>query len=134
MDSKYKNKPLSPHLSIYRPQITSVMSITHRATGFILYFALILIVWGLTVLTYCDHLQFEIQAFLKQNSCVINIFHTLLIFIMFATFYHLLNGLRHLYWDIGKGFTIKSVYITGYSVIIGSIVLTAISWLYFYKL
>ncbi|AZL16234.1 succinate dehydrogenase, cytochrome b556 subunit [Rickettsiales endosymbiont of Stachyamoeba lipophora] len=123
--SKYQNKPLSPHLSIYRPQITSILSISHRVTGFILFVAMTILVWLICAITYCDAMEV-----LKSISDLLNanilgkILKTAIIIVMFCMFFHLLNGIRHLFWDIGKGFELKSVYRSGYLVIIGAILLT----------
>jgi succinate dehydrogenase / fumarate reductase cytochrome b subunit len=117
-------RPLSPHLGIYKPQITSVLSILHRITGIGLYFGMLLFCWWLVSVTYSN-----------QNADYIMwpIFNTLVwkIFLLgwsFALFYHMLNGVRHLFWDAGFGFSLSATHISGWCVILGSIVLTAIAW------
>lgn len=124
----HKNRPLSPHLSIYRPQLTSILSILHRITGSYLYLGIVILAWFLFTLTYFPNV---INNFaLCVNTCNLTSFalQFLLLSWCFSLFYHLLNGIRHLFWDIGKGFELKNTYITGKLVVIFSILFTFISW------
>lgn len=115
-----RTRPLSPHLSIYKPQITSVLSISHRLTGVALYIGVLVLVWWMVMKIYgCD--------------CITPLFHTtvgqlLLGAWSFALFYHLCNGIRHLFWDVGRGFNMSSVRASGVAVILSAIALTALSW------
>jgi succinate dehydrogenase / fumarate reductase cytochrome b subunit len=119
------NRPLSPHLSIYRPQITSFTSIMHRATGFFLALGCLLLVSWLWAAAY-------------NHTCYGGIVRVatswygqlVLIGWSWAFFYHLLNGIRHLFWDIGKGFEIKTAERSGWLAVISSVVVTAILWGY----
>jgi succinate dehydrogenase / fumarate reductase cytochrome b subunit len=115
-------RPLSPHLSIYRPQISSVLSITHRATGFALFIGALLLAWWIVLNVYgCGHCV---------NALVNSIpGKTFLVLWTLAMYYHLLNGVRHLFWDIGKGFAVKTMNATGILVLIGAVALTLASWL-----
>ncbi len=115
------NRPLSPHLSIYKPQITSVLSITHRATGFALFVGALVLSWWIILSVY------------GCSSCITGLLFTpvgkVFLFLWSAAlYYHLLNGVRHLFWDMGKGFEIKTVNKSGVAVIFGTILLTAGSW------
>ena len=116
-------RPLSPHLQVYSWQLTSVMSIGHRASGIALSFGTFLIlVWVLT-------LSLGQEIFNQVNHYITHWFGQLILFgFSLALVYHLLNGIRHLYWDAGKGYELESVYKSGYSVIILTIILTTSIW------
>lgn len=118
-----QERPLSPHLQIYRPQWTSVLSITHRLTGVLLSVGLIpLVVWIVALGSGPD-------AF---SSVRVVYSHPLMILVWgawtFALFYHLCNGVRHLLWDAGYLLDLKGAFVSGLTVVIVAIVLTAISW------
>jgi len=113
------NRPLSPHLQIYKPQLTSVLSISHRMTGFALSIIILLspvIIYFLT--NSADTHQIVIS--LLQNSIIKLIFSLAL----FGLIYHLCNGIRHLAWDAGYGLDLDSSYKSGYIVLGVSISLT----------
>ena len=118
------NNPLSPHLQIYRWHISSLLSITHRIAGIINLFALILIFFWLIVLSLGES-NYELFLF------IINSFFGKFILIGFSwsMIFHLLSGIRHLAWDLGYGFEIKTANISGVVVIISSLVLTIVFWL-----
>ena len=118
------NNPLSPHLQIYRWHISSLLSITHRIAGIINLFALILIFFWLIVLSLGES-NYELFLF------IINSFFGKFILIGFSwsMIFHLLSGIRHLAWDLGYGFEIKTANISVVVVIISSLVLTVIFWL-----
>lgn len=118
------NRPLSPHLQVYRPQLTSVLSILHRATGIALALGTLLLVWWLIAAATGP------TAFDNTQSFIGSIFGRILLFgWSFALFYHLCNGIRHLVWDAGKGFEIGSAYASGWLVVVASSVLTVICWI-----
>ena len=121
-DSK---NPLSPHLQIYRWHISSLLSITHRISGVINLIALILIFFWLIILSFGES---NYELFLL----IINSFFGKFILIGFtwSMSFHLLSGIRHLAWDLGYGFEIKTANISGIIVIIFSLVLTIIFWLF----
>ena len=121
-DSK---NPLSPHLQIYRWHISSLLSITHRIAGVINLLALILIFFWLTALSFGEN---SYELFLL----IINSFFGKFILIGFTLSmnFHLLSGIRHLVWDLGYGFEIKTANISGIIVIITSLVVTVIFWLF----
>ena len=121
-DSK---NPLSPHLQIYRWHISSLLSITHRISGVINLLALVLIFFWLVVLSLGEN---NYELFLL----IINSFFGKFILIGFiwSMSFHLLSGIRHLFWDLGYGFEIKTANISGMIVIISSLVLTIIFWLF----
>ncbi len=121
-DFLMNHRPLSPHIQIYRPQLTSVLSITHRMTGIFLCKGVILTVIALGILAY-DNLA--LLDFL-QSQPLLSLVKLTIWFIVWSSIYHWLNGLRHLLWDLGYFFDIKSVYRTGWFVMISSLVVTAI--------
>jgi succinate dehydrogenase / fumarate reductase cytochrome b subunit len=118
------NRPLSPHLQIYKPQLTSMLSILHRITGAGLAAGAILVaVWLLAALK-------GDQAFAMVQSFRESIIGQLMLFgWLFAFVYHFFNGIRHLKWDAGYGFTLKSVYRSGWVVVVGSALLTVLIWM-----
>ena len=122
-----RQRPLSPHLQIYKPQITSILSILHRATGIALSIgSLILVLWIVA-------LALGENTYLMYSNLINSWFGKLIIFgFTFALFYHLSNGIRHLFWDAGYGYDLKHAYISGVAVIISSLSLTSITWLIVY--
>ena len=119
------NNPLSPHLQIYRWHISSLLSITHRISGVINLFALILIFFWLIVLSSGES---NYELFLLIINSFLGKF--ILIGFTWSMSFHLLSGIRHLVWDLGYGFEIKTANISGTVVIISSLALTIIFWLF----
>ena len=116
-------RPLSPHLSIYRPQINMVMSIAHRITGGALYFGTLLLAAWLVAAAMGE----------KQFALVSQVFgHPLGILVLFgyswALIHHMLGGMRHLLWDTGRGLDLRSVDILSWLTIAGSLTLTVAVW------
>ena len=118
-----RNRPLSPHLQIYKPQITSFLSITHRATGVALAFAALLLAnWLISAL-------YGAEAFaLAQGLLGSEIGKTILFALTLSLFFHLGNGIRHLAWDMGKGFDLAQVRISGILVIVFALVMSFATW------
>lgn len=119
-----RERPLSPHLQVYRPQITSVLSILHRITGAALAAGTLLLVYWLVAIaggpdTY-DAAQSVVGSIIGR---------TLLFGWSWALFYHLTNGIRHLFWDAGKGFELTTVTISGWAAVILSFALTLAAWI-----
>jgi len=117
------NRPLSPHLQVYKPQITSVLSISHRFSGAVLAVAFLGLVWWLTAAaaggqTYAEAMEVITGGFGRLVGFVAS----------FAFFYHLSNGIRHLFWDAGYGFEIRQFYASGYAVIASAALLTLLFW------
>ncbi|TAJ96151.1 MAG: succinate dehydrogenase, cytochrome b556 subunit [Reyranella sp.] len=118
------HRPLSPHLQVYRPQLTSTLSILHRATGI----ALSVGVLYLTAWVVCASGSYDVYAkFQAFNGSFVGRF--VLGGWLFSMFFHLFNGIRHLFWDVGYGFEIKDAYRSGWIVVAASLVATAISWI-----
>lgn len=118
-----KARPLSPHMQIYRPQLTSVMSIMHRITGMLLLVFATLWIWWLAALASGPEAYAEFAAFTAHGIARI-----LLIAISWALFYHLLNGIRHLFWDAGWLLNLRGAYASGWTVLVLSVVSTALVW------
>jgi succinate dehydrogenase / fumarate reductase, cytochrome b subunit len=116
------SKPLSPHLQVYRPQITSVLSIMHRGTGIFLSLGAFVLAYWLVALASGE------SYFQAVKSCFAAWPMKLLMAgWVFAFYYHLCNGIRHLFWDIGKGFELETLQKTGYAVLGVSGILTVVS-------
>lgn len=118
------NRPLSPHLQVYRPQLTSVMSILHRATGVALSVGSILFVVWLWSLAGGEQRYTSVAKFFDFWLIKFALFLWTLAF-----YYHLLNGIRHLMWDFGAGFELKEAYRSGYIVLGATVFLTLFTWL-----
>ena len=116
-------RPLSPHLQVYRPQLTSFTSIMHRITGIGLAVGLLYLVCWLVAAASGLAAFDRLQSF---NGSIIG--KLLLLGWSIAFFYHLLNGIRHLAWDAGWGFELPAAYKTGYAVLIGTALLTILAW------
>jgi succinate dehydrogenase / fumarate reductase cytochrome b subunit len=106
------DRPLSPHLQVYRPQITSVLSILHRITGVILTLGTLLLTWWLVAAAYGP------EAFATAQGALGSILGQLVLWgLTFAVFYHLGNGIRHLAWDFGWGFELSQLRTSGIVVV-----------------
>ena len=121
--SKSVSRPLSPHLQIYRPMLTMMMSIMHRITGVALFFGSILFVWWLSAAAHSDAYFVFVQAFFASWFG-----RLILLGFTWALIHHMLGGLRHFLWDVGKGFELPTVENLARLNLIGSIVLTILLW------
>ena len=115
-------RPLSPHLQIYKPQLTSVLSISHRATGLALSAGTLVLVWWLLAAAAGPEAYASAQSFLGSWFGIL-----LLIGWTFSLFFHLCNGIRHLVWDAGYGFDLPTTYATGWAVVAASAGLTFVA-------
>lgn len=121
------DRPLSPHLQIYRWQITSVMSILHRLTGVALAAGTLLLVYWLVAAAMGP------AEFAAAQACIGSVFGRILLFgWSLALFYHLANGIRHLAWDAGLGFELPAVTRSGWLVLAATLALTAAAWIWGY--
>ena len=118
------NNPLSPHLEIYKWQISSLLSISHRIVGVINILAITLIcIWVLSLLL--GESNYEItQVFLKSFFGKF-----IIVFLCWTFSFHILNEIRHLVWDMGYGFDLKVTKITGVLAFVGSFVFTILFYL-----
>ena len=121
-DVKRVERPLSPHLQIYRPQLTSFTSILTRITGNALIVSALLVVWWLLAASTSE-------AYYDIANAVLTSWFGDIVFGLSALglWYHYLAGLRHLYFDAGKGLDIPTAEKLGWACIIGSVVLTALT-------
>jgi succinate dehydrogenase / fumarate reductase cytochrome b subunit len=117
-------RPLSPHLQVYRWQITMVMSILHRASGVALTVGAFALAWWLLAVAAGGAAHAEAARWLASP-----VGRMLLFVFSLALVYHLLNGIRHLLWDAGWGLDIPDVYRSGYAVTALTVVFTAAIWL-----
>jgi succinate dehydrogenase / fumarate reductase, cytochrome b subunit len=116
-------RPLSPHLQIYRWQLTMTLSIAHRATGIALSVGTLLLIWWLVAAASGPDPYAAVQSFMRSWLGIL-----FLLGWSFSLFYHLCNGIRHLVWDTGYGLDIKSVYQSGWTVVVASLGLTILAW------
>lgn len=121
------SRPLSPHLQIYKPMLTMMMSIMHRITGVALYFGVLLLVWWLISAASNDHYFNIVEGFFFHWTG-----RLLLFGFTWALIHHGLGGLRHLLWDTGRGFDLRVVEWLARANLAGSIVLTLALWVFGY--
>ncbi len=126
-ETKHAGRPLSPHLQIYKPMLSMMMSITHRITGVALYFGSILIVWWFAAAATSDGYFELVQGFFGHW------FGRLILFgFTWALIHHAIGGFRHFIWDLGKGFDLKTVEWMVKANLVGSILLTILLWIVAY--
>ncbi|WP_162937951.1 succinate dehydrogenase, cytochrome b556 subunit [Kiloniella sp. EL199] len=117
------NRPLSPHLQVYRPQLTSVLSILFRIMGVATSVGSIVLIWWLAAAASGAEYFELVQSFLGSW------FGRLLLFgWTLALVFHLCNGIRHLYWDAGKGLELETAYASGKAVIVSTVIITLGLW------
>lgn len=120
-------RPLSPHLQIYRPMLTMVMSIVHRITGAALFFGTLLMLWWLIAIASGP------AAYATFQWVAGSIIGRLVMFgYTWALFHHMLGGIRHFIWDTGRGFGPAEREWLARATLIGSIVLTVVTWIVAY--
>jgi succinate dehydrogenase / fumarate reductase cytochrome b subunit len=118
-----RERPLSPNIQIYRPQLTSVLSIANRITGVILsVFAVFLVIW-------LSAAAEGPQTFTNVQEITGSWFGQLLMAGgVFCFYMHLFGGIRHLFWDAGYGFRLRTIYASGWAVVISSFLFTGVTW------
>ncbi len=117
------NRPLSPHLQVYNPQITSVLSIVHRITGVLLAIGSLALLWVLISLSMGP------DAFAATQACLQSVAGQLTAFVFcLSLMYHLFNGVRHLFWDAGKGYAVATATKSGIAVLALTVLSTAGLW------
>ena len=122
-DGGMTRRPLSPHLQVYRPQITSVLSIMHRITGIGLGLGTLLLTWWLVAAATSAEAFGAVQYFIGSPIGLLLLFGWSL-----ALFFHLFNGIRHLAWDLGLGFEKVRYHMSGWVVVGGSVAVTVLTW------
>ena len=119
-----RERPLSPDLQIYRPQLTSVLSITHRLTGVALSLGSPVLVCWLIAAAAGPSAYATLHGFLGSWLGLALLFGW-----TYALFFHLCNGIRHLFWDAGYGFELRTIYASGWTVVAASAMLTLAAWI-----
>ena len=123
-DGSTVRRPLSPHLQVYDMlQLTSALSIAGRITGAAWAVGLVLLVWWLVAAASGPSAFAQVQWFLSSWIGLLGLFG-----MTAAAWYHTLNGVRHLAWDAGYGYDIPTTYRSGKLVLVGTVVLTLLTW------
>lgn len=122
-NSPARGRPSSPNIQIYRPQLTSVLSILNRLTGVILSVCAVFLVVWLSAAAAGPHAYAAVQALIASRIGRIVLFACTLAF-----FLHLCGGIRHLVWDMGYGFELRTIYVSGWVMVAVSVVLTVTAW------
>ena len=117
-------RPLSPHLSIYKPTLTMMMSIVHRITGAALFFGTLLLTWWLLAAASGPTAYAKVQAFMGSIVGMLILFGY-----TWALIHHMLGGIRHLIWDTGRGFGPAEREWLTLATIVGSVGLTLLIWI-----
>lgn len=119
-----RTRPRSPNIQVYRPQLTSVLSIANRISGVVLSLAAVgLVVWLIAAAA-------GPQAYAAMQAVLASAFGQILLFAAtFAFFLHLCGGIRHLAWDAGYGFSLRAIYTSGWAMVAASVLLTVIAWI-----
>lgn len=120
----YNDRPTSPHLTIYKKQISSVLSIFHRITGVALFLGLAIVMWWFILLIFSRFDPYYTQV-AKHGLVKLG-----LVLTSFAWFFHFCTGVRHLVWDTGRWFSIEAINLSGWVAVICSVLFTLIFWLY----
>ncbi len=128
--SKKQRQVLSPHLTIYKPQISSMLSISHRASGVFNFLGMLIFIWYIISIPYT---QIPLKDNILYGFFVDGWGMYLLMLWTFSLFFHACTGVRHLFWDMGMGFGLKATNITGYLAVIMAILLTSFCWMVVYQ-
>ncbi|MVT64887.1 succinate dehydrogenase, cytochrome b556 subunit [Bradyrhizobium pachyrhizi] len=119
-----RQRPQSPNIQIYRPQLTSVLSIANRISGVVITIGAVgLVLWLLAAAAGPDAYAYArglLSSSLGQCGLLV---------LLFAFFFHLCSGIRHLVWDAGYGFNLSAIYESGWTSVVASIVLTGGTWI-----
>ena len=123
-DGRLVQRPLSPHLQVYRPQITSMLSILHRAAGIALAAGTLLLTWWLVAAASGEAAYHVVSWFIGSWLGIL-----LLIGWTAALWFHFCCGIRHLAWDAGWGFELAQVHRSGRIAVAATAVLTLLTWI-----
>ena len=122
-DGTMIRRPLSPHMQVYRPQLTSLLSIMNRVTGIAISLGTLLLVWWLVAAAIGPGAFATVQGFVGSW------FGLFLLFGWTASlFYHFFGGIRHLAWDLGYGFELESTHVSGWATVIAAVICTVLTW------
>jgi succinate dehydrogenase / fumarate reductase cytochrome b subunit len=120
-----KARPLSPHLSIYKPQISSVLSIAHRVSGVVNFIGIAFMMWWIFYLAYYG--QYFGETIVYQFFTSLFGKATIVLW-TFSVFFHMCTGIRHLFWDCGFGFKVETMNKTGWLAVVMAVILTVAAW------
>ncbi len=123
-DGRLVRRPMSPHLQVYRPQITSVLSVFHRGTGVVLSVGTLLLAWWLAAAASGDAAYATVSGFLRSPIGLLLLFGWTV-----SLWYHFCAGIRHLAWDAGVGLELPDVHRSGFAVLVATAVLTVLTWI-----
>lgn len=118
-----RTRPLSPHLQVYRLPLLALLSISHRATGVLLAAGSLVLAYWLAAVASGPEAFSDAQALLGSLPG-----RAFLLVITFSLFYHLGNGIRHLFWDAGLGFELRTAHASGILVVVAATVFTLVAW------
>ena len=122
-DGKLVRRPLSPHMQVYTPQITSILSIMNRVTGLAVSIGTLMLVWWLAAAATSPAAFARVQGFIASPIGL---------FVLFgwtaSLFYHFFGGIRHLAWDAGYGYDLPQTHASGWAVVIGTLATTVLTW------
>lgn len=124
-----RNRPLSPHLQIYKMPTTAILSISHRLTGVVSCFGAVLLTYLLMAATYGESQFTTAQAILGSWFG-----RLVLLGVVFSLWYHFVNGIRHLIWDTGRGLELPQLRSSGVVAVIVSVLLTVATFLFAYAM
>ena len=122
-DGRLVRRPLSPHLQVYTPQITSILSIMNRVTGLAVSVGTLMLVWWLVAAASGPSAFATVQGFLGSPLGLFMLFGWTA-----SLFYHFFGGLRHLAWDFGYGYDLPQTHASGWAAIIATVVATVLTW------
>lgn len=124
--NKNSKRPISPHLGIYKPQMSSVLSILHRMTGVVSYLGLVVLIWWITSVAFSPNNPTDTWFWHFFSSTI-----GLIIAIgwSYAMFFHFCTGIRHLMFDAHIGLSIRGLHISGWVALVSSVLLTALTWI-----
>lgn len=120
-----KERPLSPHITIYKPQLSSILSISHRMSGVFNFLGMLFFLWWVVFLAFATVPYSETMVYMFFQS----IFGRLVLLAWtFSLFLHMCTGIRHLFWDMGYGFGVQTMTRTGLFAVAMAVILTAFTW------
>ncbi len=122
-DGKLVRRPLSPHMQVYTPQLTSLLSIMNRVTGLAISAGTVLMVWWLVAASSGPSAFSTVQGFIASPLGLFMLFGWTA-----SLFYHFFGGLRHLAWDAGYGYDLPQTHASGWAVVIATVVATVLTW------
>ncbi len=123
-DGKLVRRPLSPHMQVYTPQLTSILSIMNRVTGLAISAGTILLVWWLAAAASGPQAFAGVQGFIGSPIGLFLLFGWTA-----SLWYHFFGGIRHLVWDAGYGFELPQTYASGWAVLIATVAMTILTWI-----